>query len=100
MCQNSIPSCWEDQEAHHIANEPTFEVEDKDRNKDIPEQCQYLAHKSQIYQLLKSLELEIVVRRVVVLFIILFCSFLLLFTCCSARLLSISAFFCFKSLLD
>ena len=28
MCQVSIPSCWEDEEAYHIINEPPFEVED------------------------------------------------------------------------
>ena len=28
MCQASIPSCWEDKEAHHIVNESSFEVED------------------------------------------------------------------------
>ena len=28
MCQTSTPSCWEDKEAYHITNEPSFEVED------------------------------------------------------------------------
>ena len=28
MCQALIPSRWDDREAHHIANEHCFEVED------------------------------------------------------------------------
>ena len=28
MCQGLIPSCWNGGEVHHIANEPSFEVED------------------------------------------------------------------------
>ena len=28
MCQVSIPSCWGEQEAYQIVNEPPFEVED------------------------------------------------------------------------
>ena len=51
----------------------------EERNKDRSDQCQYLAHNSQIYQNHKSLELGIVVRRVVIVFIILF----MLFCCCS-----------------
>ena len=42
MCQASIPSCWEDKEAYHIANETPFEAEDlfhrwKEQDQYVPE---------------------------------------------------------------
>ena len=98
MCQTSTPSCWGDKEAHHIINEPPFEVEDlihrqKKLDQCVPEihiptrghmvhengvddrsnQSQYLAHNSQNYLNHKSLELGIVGKRVVLVFVILFC---------------------------
>ena len=69
----------------------TLENGDEDRSNKFT----ILAHNSQIYQNLRSIELGIVVRRIVKVFSIVFL-FFLLFTCCPARLLFICAVFWFQ----
>ena len=73
----------------------TLEKEDKDRSNI----CIILAHNCQIYQNHKSIELGIVVRRIVEAFNI-HLPLLLLFTCCPARLLFTWALFGSKSQLE